>query len=82
MVNASQEIGAEIKLFSAALGDVGRLADAIGTTVGAMMGTSTVTTYVESASGVAEGGRHDYQVVDLRRLCYARRSRQAVLNKY
>lgn len=33
------------------------LADAIGTTFGAMMGTSTVTTYVESASGVAEGGR-------------------------
>ncbi|WP_456298361.1 NCS2 family permease [Crassaminicella thermophila] len=32
-------------------------ADAIGTTVGSMMGTSTVTTYVESASGVAEGGR-------------------------
>ena len=33
------------------------MADAIGTTVGAMLGTSTVTTYVESASGVAEGGR-------------------------
>lgn len=33
------------------------LADAIGTTFGAMVGTSTVTTYVESASGVAEGGR-------------------------
>lgn len=32
-------------------------ADAIGTTFGAMMGTSTVTTYVESAAGVAEGGR-------------------------
>ena len=32
-------------------------ADAVGTTVGAMLGTSTVTTYVESASGVAEGGR-------------------------
>ena len=32
-------------------------ADAIGTTFGAMIGTSTVTTYVESASGVAEGGR-------------------------
>lgn len=32
-------------------------ADAIGTTVGSMIGTSTVTTYVESASGVAEGGR-------------------------
>ena len=34
-----------------------RLSDAIGTTVGAMCGTSTVTTFVESASGVAEGGR-------------------------
>lgn len=33
------------------------LADAIGTTFGAMVGTSTVTTYVESAAGVAEGGR-------------------------
>lgn len=32
-------------------------ADAIGTTVGAALGTSTVTTYVESASGVSEGGR-------------------------
>lgn len=33
------------------------LADAIGTTFGAMVGTSTVTTYVESASGALEGGR-------------------------
>src|SRR6056297_2744508 len=33
------------------------LADAVGTTGGALFGTSTVTTYVESASGVAEGGR-------------------------
>ncbi|MCE1168752.1 MAG: NCS2 family permease [Sphingobacteriia bacterium] len=33
------------------------LADAVGTTVGAALGTSTVTSYVESASGVAEGGR-------------------------
>lgn len=33
------------------------LTDAIGTTMGALFGTSTVTTYVESASGVAEGGR-------------------------
>jgi AGZA family xanthine/uracil permease-like MFS transporter len=33
------------------------LADAVGTTVGACLGTSTVTTYVESASGVAEGGK-------------------------
>ena len=33
------------------------MADAIATTVGAMLGTSTTTTYVESASGVAQGGR-------------------------
>ncbi len=33
------------------------LADAVGTTAGALLGTSTVTTYVESAAGVAEGGR-------------------------
>lgn len=33
------------------------MADAIGTTVGAMLGTSTVTTYVESSSGVNAGGR-------------------------
>ncbi len=33
------------------------MADAIGTTAGAVLGTSTVTTFVESASGVAEGGR-------------------------
>ncbi len=31
--------------------------DAVGTTVGALLGTSTVTTYVESASGIAAGGR-------------------------
>ena len=33
------------------------MADAVGTTVGAMLGTSTVTVYVESASGVNAGGR-------------------------
>ena len=33
------------------------MADAIGTTAGALLGTSTVTTYVESSAGVAEGGR-------------------------
>lgn len=33
------------------------MADAIGTTTGAVLGTSTVTVYMESASGVAEGGR-------------------------
>ena len=33
------------------------MVDAIGTTAGAMLGTSTITTFVESASGVGEGGR-------------------------
>ena len=33
------------------------MADAIATTLGACLGTSTTTTYVESASGVAQGGR-------------------------
>lgn len=33
------------------------LADAIATTTGAMLGTSTVTTFVESSAGVGEGGR-------------------------
>lgn len=33
------------------------MADAVATTLGAVMGTSTTTTFVESASGVAEGGR-------------------------
>ncbi len=32
-------------------------ADAVGTTAGACLGTSTVTTYIESAAGIAEGGR-------------------------
>lgn len=35
----------------------GLLVDAIGTTLGAIFGLSTVTSYIESASGVAEGGR-------------------------
>ncbi len=33
------------------------MADAVGTTVGAVFGTSTITTFVESSTGVAEGGR-------------------------
>ena len=32
-------------------------ADAVGTTVGAILGTSTITTFVESSSGVVAGGR-------------------------
>lgn len=37
--------------------DKAMMADAIATTVGAVCGTSTVTTFVESSAGVAEGGR-------------------------
>ncbi|GAA0546864.1 NCS2 family permease [Halorubrum ejinorense] len=33
------------------------MADAVGTTFGAVVGTSTVTTYIESSTGVEEGGR-------------------------
>ncbi len=33
------------------------LSDAVGTTLGALLGTSTITTFVESSAGVAEGGR-------------------------
>jgi len=33
------------------------MADAIGTTIGAMLGTSTITTFIESSTGVEEGGR-------------------------
>lgn len=33
------------------------MSDAIGTTCGAILGCSTITTYIESASGIAEGGR-------------------------
>ena len=47
------------------LGEDGRLpragrafaADAAGTVVGGLLGTSTVTTYIESAAGVVAGGR-------------------------
>lgn len=39
------------------------MADAIGTTAGALLGTSTVTTYIESASGVSEGGRSGFTAV-------------------
>lgn len=38
-------------------GDRALLADAIATCAGAMIGTSTVTTYVESSTGIEEGGR-------------------------
>lgn len=39
------------------------MADAIGTTAGAALGTSTVATFIESASGVAEGGRSGFTAV-------------------
>lgn len=38
-------------------GEKAMMADAVGTTAGAVMGTSTVTTYIESAAGISEGGR-------------------------
>jgi len=37
--------------------DKALMADAVATSAGALLGTSTVTTYVESAAGVAEGGK-------------------------
>ncbi|MDA0266200.1 MAG: NCS2 family permease [Cyanobacteria bacterium] len=45
------------------------LADAIGTTAGAVLGTSTVTSYIESASGIAEGGRSGLTAV-VTALCF------------
>jgi AGZA family xanthine/uracil permease-like MFS transporter len=39
------------------------IADACGTTIGAVLGTSPVTTYIESAAGVAEGGRTGFSSV-------------------
>ena len=33
------------------------LTDAVGTTVGSLLGTSTITTFVESSAGIAEGGK-------------------------
>ncbi|MGD1906722.1 MAG: solute carrier family 23 protein [Leptolyngbyaceae cyanobacterium] len=46
------------------------LADAVGTTAGAVLGTSTVTSYIESASGIAEGGRSGFTAV-VTALCFA-----------
>jgi adenine/guanine/hypoxanthine permease len=39
------------------------MADAIGTTAGAVLGTSTVTTYIESAAGTSAGGRSGFTAV-------------------
>ncbi|MCL2068777.1 MAG: NCS2 family permease [Oscillospiraceae bacterium] len=43
--------------------DQALLSDAIATTVGAAIGTSTTTTYIESASGIQEGGRTGFTSV-------------------
>ena len=53
---------ASTNIINHATGEIPRLnealmADAVGTTIGALCGTSTVTTYVESATGIMEGGR-------------------------
>lgn len=39
------------------------MADAVGTSIGAVLGTSTVTTYIESASGISVGGRSGFTAV-------------------
>ena len=39
------------------------MADAIGTTAGAVLGTSTVTSYIESAAGITEGGKSGFTAV-------------------
>jgi AGZA family xanthine/uracil permease-like MFS transporter len=41
------------------------MSDAIGTFAGSILGVSTVTTYVESAAGVSEGGRTGFTAVVL-----------------
>jgi AGZA family xanthine/uracil permease-like MFS transporter len=46
------------------------MADSIATTVGAMLGTSTTTTYVESAAGVAQGGRSGLSAFTIA-ICFA-----------
>lgn len=46
------------------------MADAIATTAGAILGTSTTTTYVESAAGVAQGGRSGLTAFTVA-LCFA-----------
>lgn len=46
------------------------MADAIATTAGAVLGTSTTTTYVESAAGVAQGGRSGFTAFVIA-ICFA-----------
>lgn len=51
-------------------GSKAMLADAVGTTVGSMLGTSTITTFVESSSGVADGGRTGLTTISTA-ICFA-----------
>ena len=54
VANVSGKIGSDGKIKDI---DKAMLSDSVSTVAGAMMGTSTVTTYVESAAGVKAGGR-------------------------
>ncbi len=54
VANVSGKIGKDGKIQDI---DKAMLSDSVGTVAGAVMGTSTVTTYVESAAGVKAGGR-------------------------
>ncbi|WP_313887343.1 NCS2 family permease [Nodosilinea sp. LEGE 07088] len=47
------------------------MADAVGTTAGSVLGTSTVTTYIESASGILEGGRSGFTALVASALFFA-----------
>ncbi len=47
------------------------MADAVGTTVGGMLGTSTVTTYIESSTGIEEGGRTGFTALAIAALFLA-----------
>jgi AGZA family xanthine/uracil permease-like MFS transporter len=57
LVGVSQQAGLLDENGDLPRADKALLADSVGTMAGSMMGTPTVTTYVESASGVAQGGR-------------------------
>lgn len=57
LIGVSQQAGYLEEDGSLPKADKALLADAIATAGGALFGTSTVTTYVESSAGVAEGGR-------------------------
>ncbi len=56
-LTAMGSLGGFLKNGSLERMDQALMADALGTTMGAIMGTSTVTTYIESSTGVAEGGK-------------------------